>query len=215
MPIDKIFREMPPQLFFGLKNQQAFDKFGMEHLIELKEKVQNKINFVELGLVNVDNISSLRQFVPFRTKNLSDFREKQLATLTLKGPEFKHSSDSNSMNTHTIGFVINKNPNEYFYKSPEQIIIMDSLGDSYVGAKKVHQALIDSFLRPEFPQAEIIITKTPQQTDDSVSCLNWTLANLEVAKANIGRVDIPNLLPKSSDFDSILERQKLLLHSYY
>lgn len=206
--LNKLYKKLHPELFFGLKNQKDFLDFGMIRLMGLKNLLQNELKFADLGSVEVDNISNLLSNSSCRPKNLSEFREKKLATLTLNGNEFRHGDNANSMNTHTIGLIINKNPNEYFYKSPEQIIIMDSLGDNNVTLKKVHQALIDDFISKAFPNASIVITKKPQQIDGSLSCLNWTLANLKIAKENMGRVDIINLLPKSSDLHSILNEQE-------
>lgn len=159
MPINKIFFDKSPVMFFGLKNREDFLEFGITHLTQLKDALQKKLDFANLGIVDADNIASLRSDSGRNLQNLLEFREKQLATLTLDSPEFhyKNSSDD-EVNTHTIGLVLNKNQYEYYYKCPEQIIIMDSLGNNYPGAKKIHQLLINNFLRKEFPNSNIVIT---------------------------------------------------------
>lgn len=210
MAINKVFYNMAPESFFGLRNGRDFVEFGIMHLFELGEKMRQKFGFADLGTVNSLDFKILCSDHSIRHKNLLDFREKKLATLTVVSPMLEHC-DNADVNTHTIGLVINKNPNKYFYCTPDQIIIMDSFGDTHPIIQRIHQDFINEFIKKAFPGFDIIITKNPQQTDGSLSCLNWTLANLKVAKENLGRSDIVNLLPKSSDLPSILREQMLFL----
>lgn len=215
MKINNVLRNMPPIDFFGLKTGDDLYKFGMERLGLLHLLMQQKYNFAGLGVVFADKISNLRADDLSRPQNLADFKNKKLAWLTINGEEFRDSNLSYELGSHTIGLVINENPNQYFYKTNPQIIIMDSFGNELPFIKKVHQVLIDDFISKEFPGSEIIINTEPQQTENTLSCFNWAMANLKIARENYGRTDLINLLPKSSDYNKILEEQKQLLLENY
>lgn len=200
-------KEYSAEKFFGLEKADDLIAFGIENLIKLKCNMMEKYKIADLGVVIENDFSALLSKQALCEKKLAKFKENGLATLTIMSPEFNHKSAS-EMSTHTIGIVINKNINQHFYPTKPEILIMDSLGDNYAGAKKNHDLLIQQFLRPLFPDSKITIAQIPQQTNNSLSCLNWTLANLKVARENMGRTDILSLLPKSSDFPQILEEQK-------
>lgn len=212
MNINKIASSLSGESFFGIKDPKEFMNLGFGRLIRLKAAMQKKLGFVDLGIIKTDDIHNLSQ----RTQKVAEFKDKKLATLTLIDDKaFKHSNDPDSLSTHTIGLVINQNPNEYYYKTQPEVIIMDSMGANYPKSKEIHKSLIDNFILKEIPNAKVIITQTPQQNDGSLTCLNWTLANLSAAKNNMGRADIINSLPKSNQLSSILEEQKRILETEY
>lgn len=212
MKINPYIKMLPPADFFGVKNQNYFLDFGVGNLISLGIAMQKKMNCVDFGQLRIDSIPN---FVSVLNPNdLLEFRRNRLAKLTLTGDIFRHSSDPKSFNTHAIGLVINNNPNEYFYKSRPQILVLDSLGNKSTEMQHVHNKLTDDFIKKIFTDAEVIFNTEPQQTDNSLTCLNWTIANLEVAKENLGRTDIIEKLPKSSDIGSILEKQKIIVQEY-
>lgn len=209
MPVNNIINQFTPEAFFGLKSIKGFTNSCLENSFILATAMQEKLKFTDLGVININSISNLCSDIGTRPQMLSEFKESGLAKLTLISDIFE-----NSLNTHTIGLVINQNPNEYFYKTPEQIIILDSLGEKNPEIKEIHSKLKNDFIKKAFPNAEIITSIEPQQVDGSLSCLNWTLANLEVAKNNLGKIDILNKLPKSTDIDSILEKQQIISQNY-
>lgn len=211
MLINKVTNSISAESFFGVKDQQEFMKLGFGRLIKLKAAMQKKLDFVDLGITKTYEICNLRQ----KVQKISDFKNKRLATLTLIDDVYKHSNNPDSLNTHTIGLVVNQNPNEYFYKSQPEVLIMDSMGGNYPKSKEIHKSLIENFILKEIPNAKISITQTPQQFDGSLTCLNWTLANLKAAKENMGRADIINHLPKSNQLSSILEDQRKVLETEY
>lgn len=195
--------------YFGVKSQKEFMTTGFGRLINLKAILKKHIDFADLGIVKTSDFASLNQ----RPRQIQELNEKHLATITLVDDGFRHSSSSDSLSTHTIGIVINKNANEYFYKTQPEILIIDSMGDSYPRAKNIHSELIDKFLSKQFPGSRFIVSKNIQQTPDSLTCLNWTLANLQVARKNLGRADLLNILPKKGQINSILNEQKRILEN--
>lgn len=202
--------ECSAKKFFGLDKPEDLMKFGLENLLKLKESMKKKYNIVDLGVVTDRNFSTLLSRVGIRPQQIAEFKEKKLATLTIRSNAFNHGTSS-GMDTHTIGLAINKNPNQYLYQENPEILLIDSLGNSYTRAREVHQSLIREFIAPAFPNSRITITQVPQQTDGSLTCLNWALANLKTVRENMGRADILTLLPKSSDLPKILEEQRQFL----
>lgn len=198
--------EYSAKKFFGLEKTGNLTEFGFENLVKLKSSMMEKFKIVDLGEVDDWNFSELL-LNPTREKKIKEFREKGLATLNIKSSAY----NSDYANHHTIGLAINKPTNQYFYQTTPEILVIDSMGDNYPGARDIHQDLIWHVIEPMFPGSGITVSKTSQQTDGSLTCLNWTLANLKVVKENIGRADILNLLPKSNDLPKILEEQKQFL----
>lgn len=188
----KVFRLKTPE---DLMNE-------FEDLMKLKGSMMEKYNIADLGVVTDNSFSTLLSRPGLR----EEFKEKGLATLTISSPVFKHGTSS-GMTTHTIGLAINKNLNQHFYQTKPEILIMDSLGDNYPSARNMHQSLIREFIEPMFPGSRVTITSTQQQTDGSLTCLNWTLANLKTVRENLGRADILTLLHKSGDLPRILAEQ--------
>lgn len=213
MHINPVVKELAPDAFFGIRKVKDFIEFGAINLSNLGLAMQEKLKFTDLGLVKMDSSFNLLSDIGKRPQ-MAEFKQNKLAKLTLSGDIFKHSTEARSLNSHTIGLVINKNPNEHFYSSRPQIIILDSLGNKTKEMQEVHNKVINDFIKKEFPDAEVIINSEPQQMDNSLSCLNWTLANLEVAKENLGRTDILPKLPKSGDMDAILAKQKIISQNY-
>ena len=207
MKLNSLMNNLKPDDFFGIKSSEKMQDFGMENLIYLIAGMKQKINFADLGHVNINNFSEL---LSRNKEQLEEFKKTKLAKLTLTGDIFKHSNGDKSLNTHTIGLVINQSPNTYFYKSRPQVIILDSLGNKKKELKTIHEKLINEFIKKEFPEAEVLINTKPQQNDRSLSCLNWTLENLNVANKNLGKTNIIELLPQSKDIDKILEKQKII-----
>lgn len=199
--------EIPARRFFGLEPSQNFMQMGLPNLMKLMEAMQKKLGFVKFAQVKDNNYSVLFSKEGWAPKNLTEFKEKGLAVITLRNPEFAHTA-TQCYNTHTIGLAINKSHNQHFYPTEPEILILDSCGNSYPGAKEIHGALTRDFIKRLFPDSRVIVTPTPQQIDSSATCLNWTLANLQTVKENMGRADILNLLPKSSDLPRILEEQQ-------
>lgn len=196
--------------FFGLESATSLGIKELENLLGLKTLIQKEIGFADLGWIKDSKFSDLFSQLGIRPASLSEFKETGLATLTLMNPEFAHPA-THGFNSHTIGLAVNKNPNQHFYPSEPEILILDSLGNSYPGAKKIHEALTRDFLKKLFPDSRVTITSNPQQTDGSITCLNWTLANLKTVRENMGRADILNLLPKSFDLQRILDEQQRLV----
>lgn len=201
--------KVPARRFFGLEleHPQDFMKMGLPNLMKLTEAMKRKLGFVKFAQVIDNNYSVLFSKEGWAPKNLTEFKEKGLAVITLRNPEFAHAA-TQGYNTHTIGLAINKPPNQHFYPAEPEIFILDSLGNKYPGAEKIHGALTRDFIKRLFPNSRVIVTPTGQQVDGSTTCLNWTLANLQTVKENMGRTDILNLLPKSSDLPRILEEQQ-------
>lgn len=211
MKVAKI-TEASARKFFGLEFSQNLIEMGLKNLIKLMNGMQRKLGFAHLGQVIDSNFSVLFSKEGWAPKNLSEFKEKGLAVITLRNPEFAHPA-TQGHNSHTIGLVINKPPNQYFYPAEPEIFILDSCGNNYPGAKEIHGALTRDFIKKLFPNSRVVVTPTAQQVDGSATCLNWTLANLQTVKENMGRADILNLLPKSSDLPRILEEQQQFVQS--
>lgn len=180
--------------FFDISTNEGF-----KNAITLKVGMMKKYRIADLGVVESNNFSTL-------CDKIKEFKDKGLATLTIRDDAYKHSPSS-KMNTHTIGLAINKGTNQHFYQSKPEILILDSMGDNYPGAKNIHQALIRDFIEKMFPASRVTITHNPQQTSGSLTCLNWALANLKAVSENFGRANILTLLPKSDDLPRILEEQ--------
>ncbi len=203
--------EVPAKRFFGLEPSQNLVEMGLDNLMKLMTAMQEKLGIVHLGTVEDSNFSFLFPNNSYGKAKLAEFKEKGLAVITLQSPEFAHPS-TQGFRTHTIGLAIQKFSGKSFYCASESIVILDSLGDKYPGAQKIHGALL-RYIQPLFPHSDKIITKVPQQIDGSVSCLNWTLANLQTVRNYPGRIDILSLLPKSSDLPKILQEQQQLVQS--
>lgn len=215
MPIQNI-NKIVQSSFFGIENSANFRQFGLDNLKWLKMAMKEKLKIIELGFVDIDSTKDLGLEHSYVLENLKQFKEHHnFATLTLEGELFKHGENSSDA-THTIGLIINQNRNQHIfnYGAAKPIILIDSLGEETKELKNIHNRIIKELINKVFPDSEIITNKEPQQIDKSLSCLNWTFANLETANEYFGRTDILSKLPKSNDFESILKKQEAMSRLY-
>lgn len=208
----KTVAEINPRQIFGIDNPEEFSTFGMANLLQLKSLMLKTFGIADLGIIKDNKFYLLLSEDGLRQTRLAEFKKKGLATLTLMNKEFAHNPND-KMCTHTIGLVVNSPQNQYFYPSKPEILILDSLGSRYQGAQEIHNSLIEQFIRPLFPGSRVNILQKPQQVDGSLTCLNWTLANLQAVRENPGRADMLNILHKSEDLPKILETQRLFLQA--
>lgn len=209
MQINQLVNRVTPEAFFGVKNAVDMQNYGNLNVYLLFKIMQEKFKIANLSNVNFDSFSD-----PFLNFALKTLKEHNLAKLTLENNRFRELNKVGRLDTHTIGLVVNKNPNMYFYNEPPQVLILDSLGEKSEFMKDIHKKLENDFIKKIFPNAEVITNVEPQQIDGSQSCFNWTMANLKVASENLGRTDILCKLPKSHEIETILAQQQLMCKNY-
>lgn len=180
--------------FFGISSLETLVKKQKEWSLLRKIK-QKDLKFELLGNQSVNALDSFVKSTPF-SKFL---HESKCGIITLRDPAFMFNDKPWK---HTVALVTDNHKNLY---------VLDSLGDESDNLKAFHHR-IKTVLKDDF--ADIIFNKKPQQTEKELSCLHWSINNIEQAqKQNLFSTkieDVDRILNTPDKFDKIINDQMQL-----